>query len=70
MIPEDYFIQYVFCSMERILLRAESRPLYDVLYKKWLEVWNGLEGYRGEDKLSLCGDIFKKKITGKKKGDL
>ena len=63
---EDYFIQYVFCSMERVLLRAESRPVYDALYKKWLEVWNGLEGYRGEDKLNLCGNIFRKKVTGKK----
>ena len=63
--PEDAFIQYVFCNMERMLLRAESRPIYDALYKKYLEVWNGLEGYRGENKLGLCGDIFKKKITKK-----
>lgn len=63
---EDAFIQYIFCNMDRSLLRAEHRLLYDTLYKKWLENWNSLSDYRGEDKLQLVGDMFKAKITGKK----
>ena len=64
---EDYFIQYIFCCMERSLLRGEARPLYDKLFCIWFEVWQGLNEYRGEDKLKLCGDIFKSKITKRRK---
>lgn len=52
--------------MERSLLRGEARPLYDKLFCIWFEVWQGLNEYRGEDKLKLCGDIFKSKITKEK----
>jgi hypothetical protein len=48
--------------MERSLLRGEARPLYDKLFVIWLEVWQGLNDYVGENKIKLCGDIFKSKI--------
>ncbi len=60
---EDYFVQYVFCCMERALLRSDHKHLYERLLCVWLEVWQGLQGYVGEDKIKLCGDIFKSKIT-------
>lgn len=60
---EDYFIQYIFCCMERSLLRRESRLLYDHLFTIWVKIWEGLEKYNGEDKIKLCGDMFKSKIT-------
>jgi hypothetical protein len=66
---EDYFIQYIFCCMERSLLRGEARPLYDKLFVIWFEVWQGLNDYVGENKIKLCGDIFKSKITKGDKND-
>ena len=70
MSPEDYFIQYVFCSMDRTLLRGEARPLYDKLFCIWFETWMELEDYRGEDKIKLCGDNFKARIMGKAKNEI
>jgi len=60
---EIYFIQYVFCCMNRLLLGKEFRPLYDKLFCIWLDVWQGLEGYAGENKIKLCGDMFKSQLT-------
>jgi len=63
---EEYFIQYVFCSMDRSLLRGESRPIYDKLFCMWFEVWQGLNDYVGEGKSALCGKLFKKKLLGRR----
>lgn len=62
---EDYFIQYVFCRMERSLLRQEARELYDELLKIWQSIWHELKGYSGEDKVTLMGDMFRKRIENR-----